>query len=317
MSGKYDRSRKPRSPSASSDPEDDSRHQREGTRYHKPEERYRGQERKRGRGEDAHRDNGPERRRPRRSYSPTYDDYNYNSRRNNNDDHHASSRRVRSQSRSPPPYRSKPTTRRSRSPINHSHRRPTGSPYQKPRDYSLTALEKNPTSGVGTIATTTTTDNIEKQKPNYAPTGLLAAESNTVNGIVLKYNEPAEARKPPARDAWRLYAFKGSELLETVHLGERSCWLFGRERAVVDFPIDHPSCSKQHAVIQFRFVEKKNEFGDRDGKVRPYIIDLGSANSTLVNKEQIPASRYVELRDKDMLQFGLSTREYVLMLPPE
>ena len=28
------------------------------------------------------------------------------------------------------------------------------------------------------------------------------------------------------------------------------------------------SFSKQHAVIQFRFVEKKNEFGDRNGRVR-------------------------------------------------
>jgi smad nuclear-interacting protein 1 len=124
------------------------------------------------------------------------------------------------------------------------------------------------TSGADTTVTTATADNIERQKPNYAPTGLLAAETNTVGGIVLKYNEPPDARKPPARDSWRLYVFKGSELLETVHLGERSCWLFGRERMVVDFPTDHPSCSKQHAVIQFRFVEKRNEFGDRDGRVR-------------------------------------------------
>lgn len=49
---------------------------------------------------------------------------------------------------------------------------------------------------------------------------------------------------------------------------------------------------------------------------RPYIIDLDSANGTMVNGDRIPSSRYLELRDKDMIQFGLSTREYVLMLPP-
>jgi smad nuclear-interacting protein 1 len=49
---------------------------------------------------------------------------------------------------------------------------------------------------------------------------------------------------------------------------------------------------------------------------RPYIIDLDSANGTMVNGDRIPPSRYLELRDKDMIQFGLSTREYVLMLPP-
>jgi smad nuclear-interacting protein 1 len=30
----------------------------------------------------------------------------------------------------------------------------------------------------------------------------------------------------------------------------------------------------------------------------------------------VPGSRYLELRDKDMIQFGSSTREYVLMLAP-
>jgi smad nuclear-interacting protein 1 len=112
-----------------------------------------------------------------------------------------------------------------------------------------------------------------------------------------------------------MYVFKGEELLETVELAGRSCWLVGRERVVADFPIDHPSCSKQHAAIQFRHVTKTNEYGDKDSRVRPYIIDLESANGTLVNKDRIPSSRYLELRDKDLIQFGFSTREYVLMLP--
>lgn len=134
--------------------------------------------------------------------------------------------------------------------------------------------------------------------------------------IVLKYNEPPEARKPPASQQWRLYVFKGKETLETVELSQRTCWLFGRERAVVDFPVEHPSCSKQHAVIQFRHVEKKNEFGDREGGVKPYLIDLESANGTKVNGAEMPEGRYVELRSGDVLGFGESTREYVLMLPP-
>lgn len=163
---------------------------------------------------------------------------------------------------------------------------------------------------------------IEKQKPNFAPTGLLAAESKTVaqadgTTIVLKYHEPPEARKPPPRDQWKLFVFKGSEIVETIELGMRSCWLVGRERAVVDLPAEHPSISKQHAVIQFRWIEKRNEYGDKTGRVRPYLIDLESANGTLMNKDRIEAQRYIELRDKDMIQFGHSTREYVLMLPPK
>jgi smad nuclear-interacting protein 1 len=79
---------------------------------------------------------------------------------------------------------------------------------------------------------------------------------------------------------------------------------------------EHPSISKQHAVIQFRYTEKRNEFGDKIGRVKPYLIDLESANGTILNKEKVPESRYLELRDKDLIQFGSSTREYVLMLAP-
>ena len=55
---------------------------------------------------------------------------------------------------------------------------------------------------------------VEKARPNFAQSGLLAAETNTVKAVdgtstVLKYNEPPEARKPTLN--WRLYVFKGSE----------------------------------------------------------------------------------------------------------
>ncbi|KAI9725057.1 MAG: hypothetical protein M1812_000333 [Candelaria pacifica] len=211
-------------------------------------------------------------------------------------------------------------SKRKRSPRRSPRRaNPERSQSPTPHKRSKVPLPSQEQSYRGTDNTSQSLDKpseVEKQKPNFNNTGKLAAETNTVAGIVLKYNEPPEARKPPPKDAWRLYVFKGSEMLENVELSERSCWLVGRERVVVDFPVDHPSCSKQHAVVQFRHVVKTNEFGDKDARVRPYIIDLESANGTMVNGEKIPPTRYVELRDKDMIQFGLSTREYVLMLPP-
>jgi smad nuclear-interacting protein 1 len=90
----------------------------------------------------------------------------------------------------------------------------------------------------------------------------------------------------------------------------------GREAAVADLLVEHPSCSKQHAAIQFRHSMKVNEYGDRKSLVRPYVIDLESANGTLLNGEKIAPTRYVEVRDKDIVKFGLSEREYVFMLPP-
>ena len=160
-----------------------------------------------------------------------------------------------------------------------------------------------------------------KEMPNFGSSGALAAASNSVaqadgSTITLKYHEPPEARKPPPKDQWKLFVFKGPDIVDTIDLNGRTCWLVGREMAVVDLPAEHPSISKQHAVIQFRHTEKRNEFGDRIGKVKPYLIDLESANGTKLNSDKVPDSRYLELRDKDMIQFGQSTREYVLMLAP-
>lgn len=160
---------------------------------------------------------------------------------------------------------------------------------------------------------------IEKQKPNFNATGLLAKEANTVAGTktVLKYHEPAEARKPPSDEQWRMFIFKGKDMLDTVHLYQRSCWLMGREQAVVDLLVEHPSISKQHAVIQFRYHSKRNEYGEKFDSVKPYLIDLESANATRLNGEKIAASRFVELQDGDVIGFGDSVREYVMMLPPK
>ncbi|KAJ2970785.1 hypothetical protein NUW58_g9593 [Xylaria curta] len=157
-----------------------------------------------------------------------------------------------------------------------------------------------------------------KEKPNYGNSGTLAAASNSItqadgSTIVLKYHEPPEARKPSPKDQWKLFVFKGKDIVDTVPLSNRSCWLVGRDMAVVDMVAEHPSVSKQHAVIQFRYIEKRNEYGDKLGKVKPYLIDLESANGTALNLKKVPQSRYLELRDKDMIQFGQSTREYVLI----
>ena len=93
-----------------------------------------------------------------------------------------------------------------------------------------------------------------------------------------------------------------------MNLNDQPVWLIGRDRLVADIPVDHPSCSKQHAVIQFRNVVKKNEFGDKEGGVRPYVVDLESANGTFLNKVKLEDRRFVEMREGDMLVFGESTR---------
>lgn len=53
--------------------------------------------------------------------------------------------------------------------------------------------------------------------------------------------------------------------------------------------------------------------GTMGRRVKPYIIDLGSGNGTYLNNQRIDAQRYYELKEKDVLKFGFSSREYVLL----
>ncbi|CAN0410620.1 unnamed protein product [Ascophyllum nodosum] len=170
------------------------------------------------------------------------------------------------------------------------------------------------------------------QKPqelaNFGLSGKLARDQNTGNvykGVVLKWQEPEEARPPTKK--WRLYVFKGENAIgasaSTLHIHRQSAYLVGRERRVADIVVEHPSCSKQHAVVQFRLLEKVDEKeGVTKRSVRcavavvaapPYIMDLESTNGTMLNGTRLEPARYIELKEKDVVRFGQSTREYVLL----
>ncbi|XP_064115877.1 uncharacterized protein LOC135221863 isoform X1 [Macrobrachium nipponense] len=151
----------------------------------------------------------------------------------------------------------------------------------------------------------------ELQKPNMGLSGKLSEDTNTFNGVVIKYSQPPEARKPKRR--WRWYIFKGEEDLPFLPLHRQSAYLIGRDRKVADIPTDHPSCSKQHAVLQYRLVSYEREDGTKGRTVKPYILDLESANGTYVNNRRIDPRRFVELVEKDVVKFGYSSREYILL----
>ena len=150
-----------------------------------------------------------------------------------------------------------------------------------------------------------------KQNPNFGLSGKLTEDTNTFRGVVIKYNEPPEAMVPKRR--WRLYPFKGETALPVLHIHRQSAFLLGRDRKIADIPVDHPSCSKQQAVLQYRAVNFNKDDGSSGRRVRPFIIDLESANGTYLNDEKVDPRRYYELKEKDVLKFGFSTREYVLL----
>jgi smad nuclear-interacting protein 1 len=151
----------------------------------------------------------------------------------------------------------------------------------------------------------------EIKHANFGLSGALAKDEhagNTYKGVVLKFSEPPEARAPNTQ--WRLYVFKGEEQLEILHISKQSAYLFGRHAEIADVPITHPSLSLQHAVLQYRALPQKET-----GKVacQPYLMDLESTNGTFLNGVQIDPARYYQLKKGDVIKFGASTREYVLL----
>ncbi|XP_068773465.1 smad nuclear-interacting protein 1 [Struthio camelus] len=176
--------------------------------------------------------------------------------------------------------------------------------------------QKNEVSGINQNPELGQSDNkpkdpVKKEKPSFELSGALLEDANTFRGVVIKYSEPPEARIPKKR--WRLYPFKNDEFLPVMYIHRQSAYLLGRHRRIADIPIDHPSCSKQHAVFQYRLVEYTRADGTVGRRVRPYIIDLGSGNGTFLNNQRIEPQRYYELKEKDVLKFGFSSREYVLL----
>lgn len=159
-------------------------------------------------------------------------------------------------------------------------------------------------------------DDSKKEKPSFELSSLLRKEANAnERGAFVDYDEP-EDRCVPSKFGVRLrvYTFKGEEEIETpISVAHRSKYVFGRDRDVADIPTDHPSCSKQHAVLQFRNARKTDVYGETKDDVAGYLFDNGSTNKTKLNGKVIEAKKYYRLKGSDCVQFGSSTREYVIM----
>ena len=177
------------------------------------------------------------------------------------------------------------------------------------------------TAAVAVPAPAPADSEVDKVKADFGLSGALAKDVNTgnmYNGVVLKWTEPLDSAKPTKQ--WRLYVVKNGDVSETLHLHRQSAYLFGRDTRVADVVLQHESCSKQHAVLQYRAVSAPAAAPGADGApgaarrvVKPYIMDLGSTHKTFLNGSALEDARYYELRERDVLRFAGSTRDYILL----
>ena len=104
-----------------------------------------------------------------------------------------------------------------------------------------------------------------------------------------------------------LEILKDGVIIDRIDLNDlkKSYYIIGRQPDIVDIQMDHPSISRQHAILQFR----------NDSCLM--IMDWNSAQGTFVNKKQLEKDVYQRLYVGDILKFGCSTRMYIVNGPDE
>eukprot|EP00898_Chlorokybus_atmophyticus_P007492 jgi/Chlat1/7744/Chrsp66S07325 len=95
---------------------------------------------------------------------------------------------------------------------------------------------------------------------------------------------------------------KEGEVIDNIQLN-RARILFGRG-ANCDVVLEHPSISRHHAALLHH----------HNGSI--FVVDLGSAHGTFISGERIPKEVPSELEDGCSLRFAVSSRVYILRLPP-
>ncbi|CAF3809804.1 unnamed protein product [Adineta steineri] len=134
-----------------------------------------------------------------------------------------------------------------------------------------------------------------------------SSSSSSRNGIKSLYKEPSEARIPEQR--WRLSVSKEGEDFPPYRIYRQSKYIFGRDKDQCDIRLHHASCSNIHAVLQYRLRT------DSHGRhIYPYLIDLDSSQGTYLNRRRIDANRFYKLEENDVIQFGESSKEFILLL---
>uniref|UniRef100_A0A7S0Q8H9 protein-tyrosine-phosphatase n=1 Tax=Coccolithus braarudii TaxID=221442 RepID=A0A7S0Q8H9_9EUKA len=115
----------------------------------------------------------------------------------------------------------------------------------------------------------------------------------------MAFELPPEWAAEPTNTGATLAVERDGETLETFHVGDHEMYMFGRS-LTCDFQLDHPSASRQHAVL----VHHQN------GGV--YMVDLKSSHGTSVNGKRLVAHEPCRLREGAAVTFGASARQYRL-----
>ena len=117
------------------------------------------------------------------------------------------------------------------------------------------------------------------------------------------FDIPAWAGAPDS--GVHLTAKKGSEVLAEIMVDNCPYYLFGRNQAVVDVHLEHPSISRVHCALVHHGASKS-----------VYVVDLGGSYGTQINGTKLEPKKPAKFTEGDTLTIGASSRAYTLSMTP-
>ena len=130
------------------------------------------------------------------------------------------------------------------------------------------------------------------------------------------YTEPHWSNPP--NQPYSLSAIKNGTIVQEIDISKKPYVVFGR-LPCCDVPLEHPSLSRYHAVLQYRpppsgdtsnVAESSTLFSTNPKEEGFYVYDLGSTHGTFINKSQVQPRCYYRLRIGQMVKFGGSSRMF-------
>ncbi|KNC82971.1 hypothetical protein SARC_04764 [Sphaeroforma arctica JP610] len=118
------------------------------------------------------------------------------------------------------------------------------------------------------------------------------------------YNLPSWGENVP-NIPYRIEVLKSGVIVQSDNISDEPFYVVGRD-ARNHFPMEHPSISRFHAILQHR--------AENDGV---YLYDLGSTHGTKLNKNPIRPRAFHRVRIGHTIQFGASSRLFMLAGPSE
>ncbi|EGC30332.1 hypothetical protein DICPUDRAFT_157953 [Dictyostelium purpureum] len=98
-----------------------------------------------------------------------------------------------------------------------------------------------------------------------------------------------------------LEVYKNGEVINQIDISKEKYTVFGRNSDVSNVVLDHPSVSRRHAALVYHGVND-----------RFYLIDLNSAEGTMVNNEKIKPTTPTTVKEGFTFSFASSSKQFVL-----